>query len=150
MKRLLLITTLGFLLAPKLDAQPPGWRPSNYFYRTSSAKAALKREAALYAPPPEYPTAARRRRLEGTGLFALQIKPDGKVARVAIVKSTGHRLLDDAAISAFKRFWFRPGSISLVRAPIVFTMRPHRWDPAHAEMKKYGDAQTITVAGGES
>src|SRR5438128_913228 len=107
MRALLLIVVLATLASNAVA------RPSNYFYRVSPAGAPLKEEPALYAKRPGYPLEARRRNLTGRGLFAIHIGPDGSVTRVEVVKSIGHALLDQAAITAFREWRFRPRSISL-------------------------------------
>src|SRR5438034_7237844 len=83
-------------------------RPSNYFYRVSPASAPLKEEPALYAKQPDYPVQARSQHLTGSGLFAVHIRADGSVARVEVLKSIGHTILDQAAIAAFRHWRFRP------------------------------------------
>ena len=72
---------------------------------------------------PAYPYAARDQHLEGSGLYRLNIKPDGTVASVTVLKSTGHRLLDDAAVDAFRQWRFRPGALHALKLPINFTLK---------------------------
>jgi protein TonB len=72
---------------------------------------------------PDYPYAARDQRLEGSGLYRLHIKPDGSVSSVTVLKSTGHVLLDRAAIHAYRQWRFRPGALRTVRVPVTFTMK---------------------------
>ena len=72
---------------------------------------------------PAYPYAARDQHLEGLGLYRLNIRPDGTVASVTVLKSTGHRLLDEAAVDAFGQWRFRPGALHALRIPINFTMK---------------------------
>jgi TonB family protein len=98
--------------------------PSNYFYRVSPADAPLKVEPVWYAPKPAYPPEARRRHLVGKGLFDIRIASDGKVQSVKIVKSTGHLLLDQAAVTAFRGWHFRPRSLGWVKVPIEYTFNP--------------------------
>ena len=76
---------------------------------------------------PDYPYAACDQRLEGSGLYRLNIKPDGTVSSVTILKSTGHILLDQAAIHAFRQWRFRPGTLHILKAPINFTMKGVRY-----------------------
>jgi TonB family protein len=80
------------------------------------------RPARIYAPPPEYPSAALRRGWTGSGLFACNLRPDGSVASVAVIRSTGHDMLDQAGISALRRWKFKPGVTNVVRVPMRFTM----------------------------
>lgn len=84
----------------------------------SSAKA-----VALSAPRPEYPYEARRLRLTGSGVAVLIVdSASGAVTNVSIVRSTGSPILDNAAISGFRRWRFKPGTVSKVNAPITFTL----------------------------
>jgi|SRR6266498_2750841 len=77
---------------------------------------------ALYAPRPEYPLAARKRHWTGAGLFACNIRSDGTVASVDVLRSTGHQMLDQAAITAFRQWRFQPGDMKVVKIPINFWM----------------------------
>lgn len=45
-----------------------------------------------------YPAAARERRLHGSLILTVVLARDGSVKRVAVIQSSGHKLLDDAAI----------------------------------------------------
>jgi protein TonB len=61
------------------------------------------------APPPVYPTAARRMRHEGTVLLEVLVGVDGRPLRVDVRQSSGHRQLDDAAREQVLARWrFRP------------------------------------------
>jgi protein TonB len=78
---------------------------------------------ALSAPRPEYPYEARRQRLTGSGVAVLLVDPaSGSVTSVSIARSTGSAILDNAAISGFKRWRFKPGTVAKVSAPITFTL----------------------------
>ena len=78
---------------------------------------------ALKAPRPEYPYEARRSLITGTGVVVVEVDPPtGKVTRAYMAQSTGSRLLDDAALSAFRRWEFTPGTVARMRTPITFTM----------------------------
>ncbi|MFN2476282.1 MAG: energy transducer TonB [Chthoniobacterales bacterium] len=79
--------------------------------------------AAISAPRPDYPYEARRQRATGTGIVVLNVDPaTGYVVSASMRQSTGNVVLDAAALSAFKRWRFKPGSVSLVQTPITFTM----------------------------
>lgn len=82
------------------------------------------------APPPAYPAAARRMRLEGTVLLEVLVGEDGRPLRVDVRESSGHRQLDDAARDQVLARWrFRPAmregraiqAIGLV--PVNFRLR---------------------------
>lgn len=78
---------------------------------------------AISAPKPEYPYEARRQKITGDGLVTLTIdSATGIVTTVVIRKSTGNAFLDNAALSGFRRWRFRPGTVSTVSCPITFTL----------------------------
>src|SRR4029453_11400316 len=62
----------------------------------------LVKTLAIYAPTPPYPFEARSRRQVGSGVAILAVDPNtGLVTNVEMATSTGHRLLDNAALNAF-------------------------------------------------
>ena len=78
---------------------------------------------ALNAPRPEYPYEARRQKITGEGIAVLTVDPiNGNVVDVTMLKGTGSPVLDNATISGFRRWRFKPGSPSQVRVPITFTL----------------------------
>jgi TonB family protein len=78
---------------------------------------------ALSAPRPEYPYEARRQKITGDGIALLTIDPkSGDVIQITMKKSTGNQALDDAALAGFRRWRFKPGSVSSVSCPITFTL----------------------------
>ena len=84
----------------------------------SSAKA-----VAVSAPRPEYPYEARRTKTTGSGVCVMTVDTgSGAVTSAEMAQSTGSPILDNAATSAFRRWRFKPGTVSKVRTPITFTM----------------------------
>src|SRR6266480_1436774 len=84
----------------------------------SSAKA-----LAIYAPFPDYPSAARSRRITGSGVCVVSVDPGtGNVTEASMAQSTGNQTLDNATVSAFRRWVFKPGKVSTVRIPVDFTI----------------------------
>ncbi|MGI8481206.1 MAG: energy transducer TonB [Chthoniobacterales bacterium] len=83
----------------------------------SSAKA-----VAISAPRPEYPYEARKAHATGSGVCVMTVDPGGGVTSATMAQSTGNPILDNAATSAFRRWRFKPGSVSKVKTPITFTM----------------------------
>jgi TonB family protein len=78
-------------------------------------------KAGLFTPRPEYPQYARSRGWEGAGMYVMNInKKTGLVSSVDVIKSTGHRILDDAVVAALRRWKFKPGLTSRVRTPVTF------------------------------
>jgi TonB family protein len=78
---------------------------------------------ALFAPRPTYPYEARSRRLTGSGTAVLSVDSEtGFVDDVSMEQHLGHAALDNAAVSAFKRWRFKKGTVRRVRIPITFTL----------------------------
>jgi len=74
---------------------------------------------------PDYPAEAQAQRLTGSGVFVLQIEPrSGSVKSVRVEKSTGHKMLDDASITAFSNLRFKPNHVRRVTIPVTFTLPP--------------------------
>ena len=89
----------------------------------SSLNASAAKVLALNAPRPEYPYEARRQRITGDGVAVMSVDPgSGNVTGVTIAKSTGSAFLDNAAIAGFRRWRFKPGSVSTVTCPVRFTL----------------------------
>ena len=97
-------------------------RPPNQGSARSLTWSAAK-VLAVNAPRPEYPYEARRRKITGEGIVALTVDSvTGQVSGVSMAKSTGSPFLDNAALSAFRRWRFKPGAVSSVTCPITFTL----------------------------
>ncbi len=63
-------------------------------------------------PKPEYPLPSKRRREEGVALLSVVIEPDGSVARVSLKRTSGHPLLDEAALDVVRHRWtFEPARV---------------------------------------
>ena len=77
----------------------------------------------------QYPDAAVRRGLNGTVLVEIVFHSNGRVERVAVLRSSSHRLLDEAAVESVKRaapYSFLsalPARQITVRLPVVFELR---------------------------
>lgn len=59
------------------------------------------------APPP-YPREAIRLRLQGTVLLRLEISNAGDVSSVTVIRSSGHQVLDQAAVEAVSKWTGQP------------------------------------------
>jgi TonB family protein len=78
---------------------------------------------ATYAPRPQYPYQTRSRHITGRGVCVVEVDPgSGSVTSASMASSIGNPILDNAALSAFRQWRFKPGSVSKVRIPITFTM----------------------------
>lgn len=68
-------------------------------------------KVAVAAPgnqPPAYPNIARRRGQEGLVLLRVEVSPGGNVAAVQVAASSGHPILDRAAVNAVEDWRFQP------------------------------------------
>ena len=61
-------------------------------------------------PPPDYPPLAVRQGWQGTVLLRVRVLTTGAVESVEVVRSSGKKLLDDAAIHTVERWVFAPST----------------------------------------
>jgi TonB family protein len=103
---------------PPLLQSPATWVPE-----MSAAERAEIKKAVVSSPQPVYPTIARQRRIQGSGIFRLIVAVDGRVESIQIIQSTGSKILDDAAEKALRQWRFKPGALTgKVNVPISFTL----------------------------
>ena len=80
-------------------------------------------------PPPKYPVLARRRGWEGTVELLVAVSAEGMVDHVAVSKSSGFPVLDDAAVKAVTKYRFVPGlqgdkTVAMqVKVPVQFRLQ---------------------------
>jgi TonB family protein len=85
--------------------------------------ASAAKAVAISAPRPEYPYEAKRSHITGSGVCVVSVDTaSGSVNDASMATSTGNSILDNATVSAFKRWRFKPGTVSRVRIPITFTL----------------------------
>jgi TonB family protein len=77
---------------------------------------------------PEFPYEARRNSWSGRGTFRAHVAANGRVTRVEVIKSTGHRALDDVVVVAARSWRAHPGRKMEVDFPMAFIAPPR---PAH-------------------
>jgi periplasmic protein TonB len=83
-------------------------------------------------PTPPYPSEARRRGWEGTVLLMVEIRENGRPERVTIKESSGHSVLDNAALGAVGRWTFVPAQQngkpvrSVAEVPVIFSLQDRR------------------------
>jgi protein TonB len=58
--------------------------------------------------PPIYPAQARAERRQGTVILRLEVSDSGNVSDVAVLISSGHTILDAAAVRAVRAWRFEP------------------------------------------
>ena len=92
---------------------------------------AVKDAVPMYQinPPPYYPRSARRLGLEGQVMLKVLINVGGQVDDLTVVASSGHKILDRAALSAVRKWRFEPGTedgekkAMWVKIPINFDLK---------------------------
>ena len=76
---------------------------------------------AVSAPLPEYPYQAKRANITGSGVCVMTIDPaSGKVTDAMMTQSTGDAILDKVTTNTFRRWRFKPGTVSQVRVPVDY------------------------------
>lgn len=80
-------------------------------------------------PLPRYPTAARRRGLEGRVVLRVFVGADGRARSVNVRSASPHPILDEAAVETLRRWRFEPARqagapvAAWVDVPITFRLR---------------------------
>jgi TonB family protein len=78
---------------------------------------------AISAPRPNYPYEARSHNITGSGAVMLDVDPlTGTVINARVTETTGRPILDNSALSAFRRWRFKNRTPSAVKIPFTFTM----------------------------
>ena len=87
-----------------------------------------KAEVTVYAPNPEYPPEARQAHLAGSGWFRVDFTKTGYVTQVRVMKSTGSKILDAAAVQTLLHWRFKPGlKVHGANVPITFLPEPQKF-----------------------
>lgn len=119
LQKILLPLLIGVFLPASVSAQrmvpaPPGSAP---------LKDAISMNVVVHQVPPEYPFEALRSHITGHGiLFGLVDYKAGIVISVRMEKSTGSKILDQAALSAFRQWRFKSRTTRQFRVPINYGM----------------------------
>ncbi|MCK5228187.1 MAG: energy transducer TonB [Desulfobulbaceae bacterium] len=80
-------------------------------------------------PAPPYPRIARKRRLQGTVMLQVLVDADGNPSEIKPISSSGHGILDKAALTAVQKWTFSPGTRDganvemWVQVPVRFHLR---------------------------
>jgi TonB family protein len=99
-----------------------------------------EKAVAISAPRPDYPYEARRDHITGRGIVVMKIdRATGQVTSCEMALSTGSPILDEAAVSAFRQWRFKPGGATAAKTPITFSMNGVFTD-YHVKEKPVDDA----------
>ena len=75
---------------------------------------------ATHVKFPVIPPEARAKHLTGSGIIVVYIRANGTVQRAEVARSSGHKILDDAALAAFSQWQFIPGKLKKAEIPFTF------------------------------
>lgn len=103
----------------------PGQSVTSLYARASSETAG---KAGKYQnPPPQYPALAERNGWEGVVLVKAYVQKEGRAEQVLLEKSSGHEILDKAALRTVKKWRFTPGHLGAMEVGSWVTI-PIRFD----------------------
>lgn len=114
-------TAITVAAAPPPPVAPPP-------VAAGEAPVTVERVDFIVPPVVRYPPAAQRARLQGVVLVKVLIGIDGRPAEIAVERSSGHEILDEAARDIVRAARFRPYStngvarMAYVRLPIEFSL----------------------------
>lgn len=83
------------------------------------AKRVTQEASVVSRSTPYYPKSARRKKLQGRVVVTVTVGASGKVSSCQISQSSGHSTLDQSAVSAARRYRFRPAKNGLGQAVSV-------------------------------
>jgi TonB family protein len=91
------------------------------FSAASQVSLSVAQAMAVSAPLPEYPYEAKHANVTGSGVCVMIVDAaSGKVTNAVMAQSTGNAILDKVTTETFRRWRFKPGSVSQVRVPISY------------------------------
>ena len=109
----------------RVEKKPTPQRPKP----VAAAKTAnVPQPVVIHNTPPAYPETARRAGWEGRVTVRVEVSADGLPLRVALEKSSGYGVLDQAALRTVKNWRFQPrkvGGVAMtgtVDVPVNFTL----------------------------
>ena len=112
--------TLATPAAPP-DLRIPGQAPTAL--RIDSRPEGISKATGGFRPDPVYPDEARVERLTGQATIWIRIAADGRISSAELKKSSGHAVLDRAALEVVKRRWrFPPGTDRFYEWDCMFTL----------------------------
>ena len=115
------------IVRASLPATAPG-RSRRTLQAARGEAQAVTSVGVLRSIHPVYPRIAKKSGWEGMVLVRVTVETNGKASKVVVSRSSGRKVLDDAAVKAVKRWAFRPardGNIpiqSVVVIPIKFSL----------------------------
>lgn len=105
----------------KRRATPAAQSEAPSFPAASELSLSVAQAMAVSAPLPEYPYEAKHANVSGSGVCVMTVDiASGKVTNATMAQSTGNAILDKVTTETFRRWRFKPGSVSQIRVPISY------------------------------
>jgi TonB family protein len=113
------LATLAPPTGKKTRAKKRVTRAAQRIVGTMSLSAA--KAVAVSTPIPEYPYQARRPHVTWSGVCLMTVDTaSGNVTSAVMDQSTGNGILDKVTTDAFRKWRFKPGTVSQIRVPISY------------------------------
>ena len=105
----------------KRRATPAGQNGAAELPLVGTMSISAAKAVAVSTPLPEYPYQARRAQITGSGVCIMIVDtPSGNVTSAVMEQSTGNAILDKVTTDAFRKWRFKPGTVSQIRVPISY------------------------------
>ena len=91
-----------------VDALTDLVHPTTYEFKTDW----MKEQASIV-----YPAEARRHNVEGSTVVSMLVEADGKISHTEVFGSSGHAILDEAALAAAQKFKIDPSKLDADEFP---------------------------------
>jgi TonB family protein len=101
-----ILLTACTAFAQEGNSQPSILKQCNQFNPPPCADSLPK---VKFAPDPEYPKEARKKKVEGTVELSLVVGVDGRTSQVRVARSAGYGF-DEKAMDVVKKWRFAPGA----------------------------------------
>lgn len=104
--------TVNTRLEKVLDKVPVAFSNKAAKELTAIPAPVIRKARPLYLvnPPPRYPRSAKKRGYQGIVKLKVLVGQNGKVGELKVIKSSGHTILDKAAMASVKKWEFKPAS----------------------------------------
>ncbi len=101
---------------PAVLTAPPAPKPTNFNPHANGGEGVF--------PDPIYPSLAQRNQYQGTVIIEIKVEESGAITSATVHKSSGFKILDDAALQVVERRWrFTPGPKRWLLWPCTFKLQ---------------------------
>ena len=105
----------------KKRAMPAAQPGPAEFHVVSTMSLSAAKAVAVSTPIPDYPYQARRAHIPRSGVCLMTVDTaSGNVTSAVMEQSTGNGILDKVTTEAFRKWRFKPGTVSQIRVPISY------------------------------